>query len=82
MDQSLVDVTALRGRVKVGDEVVIVGQQGQATVTVDELADKLGMYMTKWSPRSPTVCPGSPLAPLTLRHNYAAGWQSPRTRKA
>ena len=42
MDQSLVDVTALRGRVKVGDEVVIVGQQGQATVTVDELADKLG----------------------------------------
>jgi alanine racemase len=42
MDQSLVDVTALRGRVKVGDEVVIVGQQGQAAVTVDELADKLG----------------------------------------
>ena len=42
MDQSLVDVTALRGRVKVGDEVVIIGQQGQAAVTVDELADKLG----------------------------------------
>jgi alanine racemase len=42
MDQSLVDVTALRGRVKVGDEAVIVGQQGQATMTVDELADKLG----------------------------------------
>jgi len=42
MDQSLVDVTALRGRVQVGDEVVIVGQQGQAAVTVDELADKLG----------------------------------------
>jgi alanine racemase len=42
MDQSLVDVTALRGRVEVGDEVVIVGQQGQATVTVDELAEKLG----------------------------------------
>jgi len=43
MDQSLVDVTALRGRVKVGDEAVIVGQQGQAAVTVDELADKLGV---------------------------------------
>src|SRR5207302_3515388 len=42
MDQSLVDVTALRGQVKVGDEVVIIGQQGQAAVTVDELADKLG----------------------------------------
>jgi alanine racemase len=42
MDQSLVDVTALRGRVQVGDEVVIIGQQGQAVVTVDELANKLG----------------------------------------
>ena len=41
MDQSLVDVTSLRGRVNVGDEVVIVGSQGQATVTVDELAEKL-----------------------------------------
>jgi alanine racemase len=26
----------------VGDEVVIIGQQGQAVVTVDELANKLG----------------------------------------
>ena len=42
MDQSLVDVTPLRGRVNAGDEVVIVGQQGQAAVTVDELADTLG----------------------------------------
>ena len=42
MDQSLVDVTALRGCVQVGDEVVIIGQQGQAVVTVDELANKLG----------------------------------------
>jgi alanine racemase len=42
MDQSLIDVTALRGRVKIGDEVVIIGQQGQAVVTVDELADTLG----------------------------------------
>jgi alanine racemase len=41
MDQSLVDVTRLRGWVNVGDEVVIVGSQGQATVTVDELAAKL-----------------------------------------
>jgi alanine racemase len=42
MDQSLVDVTALRGRVAVGDEVVIVGQQGREDVRADELADKLG----------------------------------------
>jgi alanine racemase len=42
MDQSLVDVTALRGRVSVGDEVVIIGQQGPEAVTVNELADMLG----------------------------------------
>jgi alanine racemase len=42
MDQSLVDVTALRGRVTVGDEVVMIGQQGPEKVTVNELADMLG----------------------------------------
>jgi alanine racemase len=42
MDQSLVDVTALRGCVTVGDEVVIIGQQGPEAVTVNELADTLG----------------------------------------
>ncbi|MDH3603858.1 MAG: alanine racemase [Candidatus Tectomicrobia bacterium] len=42
MDQSLVDVTALRGRVAIGDEVVIVGKQGGEEVTADELAHKLG----------------------------------------
>ena len=38
MDQSLIDVTDLRGRVALGDEVVIIGQQGDETVTADELA--------------------------------------------
>jgi alanine racemase len=42
MDQCLVDVTAVRGRVSVGDEVVIIGRQGTEEVTVDELADRLG----------------------------------------
>ncbi|MCD6387814.1 MAG: alanine racemase [Desulfobulbaceae bacterium] len=42
MDQSLIDVTALRGRVEPGDEVVIIGRQGKEEVTVDELAEKLG----------------------------------------
>ena len=42
MDQSLVDVTVLRGRVALGDEVVIVGTQGGEEVMVDELAHKLG----------------------------------------
>ena len=42
MDQSLIDVTALRGRVELGDEAVIIGRQGEEEVTADELADKLG----------------------------------------
>src|SRR5215471_13179222 len=62
MDQSLVDVTALRGRVKVGDEAVIVGQQGQAAVTVDELADKLGVInyevVTSIATRVPRIAVG------------------------
>ncbi len=41
MDQCLADVTVLRGRVKVGDEVVIIGKQGREEVTADELAQKL-----------------------------------------
>lgn len=40
MDQCMVDVTHLRGRVKIGDEVVIVGSQGSETITVDDLAKR------------------------------------------
>jgi len=42
MDMCLIDVTALRGRVELGDEVVIIGVQQQQEITADELADKLG----------------------------------------
>ncbi|MGE5219750.1 MAG: alanine racemase [Chloroflexota bacterium] len=42
MDMSLIDVTALRGQVKVGDEAVIIGRQGSEEVSADELAAKLG----------------------------------------
>ncbi len=42
MDMSLIDVTALRGLVALGDEVVVIGRQGQAEVTADELATKIG----------------------------------------
>jgi len=38
MDQCMVDVTALKGRVALGDEVVIVGSQGNETITVDDIA--------------------------------------------
>lgn len=42
MDMSLVDVTELRGKVELGDEVVIIGRQGNDEITADELARKLG----------------------------------------
>jgi len=42
MDQSLLDVSHLRTKVKQGDEVVIIGQQGKEKITADELAIRLG----------------------------------------
>jgi alanine racemase len=42
MDQSLIDVTALQGRVALGDEVVIIGRQEDEEITADELAERLG----------------------------------------
>ena len=42
MDQSLIDVTALRGQVALGDEVVLIGRQGEAAISADELAGRLG----------------------------------------
>jgi len=42
MDHSLIGVTALRGQAALGDEVVIIGRQGEVEVTADELADLLG----------------------------------------
>ena len=38
MDQSLLDVSALRGQVTVGDNVVVIGQQGGESISADELA--------------------------------------------
>jgi alanine racemase len=42
MGQVLVDVTALRGRVARGDPVILIGQQGEESITADELAASLG----------------------------------------
>jgi len=42
MDQSLIDVTPLRGRVDLGDEVVLIGEQEGVRVTADELAETRG----------------------------------------
>ena len=42
MDQSMLDVTALRGRVAIGDDAVVIGRQGEAKIAVEELAASLG----------------------------------------
>ena len=42
MDQSLVDVTTLRGDVELGDDVTIIGCQGEEEVSADELAAEMG----------------------------------------
>ncbi len=59
MDMSLIDVSALRGRVTLGDEVVIIGQQGETQITADELAAKLDTInyeiVTRIGPRVPRI---------------------------
>jgi alanine racemase len=42
MDQALVDVTSLRGQVELGDEVVLIGRQGDQTASAEALAQTLG----------------------------------------
>jgi len=63
MDQSQVDVSALRGRVALGDEVVLIGRQGSEEVTADELAKKLGTInyeiVTAISARVPRIAVGA-----------------------
>jgi alanine racemase len=41
MDQCMVDVTHIPG-VQVGDEVVLIGKQGDEEITADELAERMG----------------------------------------
>lgn len=41
MDQCMIDVTGMED-VKVGDEVVLFGQQGDGFISIDEVAEKLG----------------------------------------
>ena len=42
MDMAMVDVTEANGQVKLGDEVVLLGAQGDARISVEELADWSG----------------------------------------
>jgi len=59
MDQSLVDVTELRGRMSVGDEVCLLGRQGEEEVSADEWARRLGTInyeiVTAILPRVPRI---------------------------
>jgi len=41
MDQTMIDVTDIPG-VRAGDEVVLIGSQGNDAITVDEVAERLG----------------------------------------
>lgn len=42
MDQLMVDITDVTGDVKAGDEVVLIGRQGQLEITAEEIADLIG----------------------------------------
>lgn len=39
MDQFMVDITDIKGGVKIGDEVIILGQNGENEITAEELAE-------------------------------------------
>jgi alanine racemase len=59
MDQTLVDVSALRGRVALGDPVVLLGRQGSQAIGAGEWAGRLGTIayeiVTAVTPRVPRV---------------------------
>jgi hypothetical protein len=63
MDMSLVDVTVLRGRVQLGDEMILIGRQGEEEIRADGLAKKLGTInyevVTSISHRVPRVAVGA-----------------------
>jgi alanine racemase len=41
MDQTMIDVTAISG-VRQGDEVVLIGRQGDDEITAEQVAERLG----------------------------------------
>lgn len=42
MDQCMIDVTDISGELSVGDEVVLIGRQGEHEITADEIAELIG----------------------------------------
>jgi alanine racemase len=41
MDQTMIDVTAIPA-VRLGDEVVLIGRQGEDQITAEDVAERLG----------------------------------------
>jgi alanine racemase len=77
MDQSLIDVTVLRGAVALGDEVVLIGRQGADRLTADDMAGRLGTInyeiVTSISERIPRVVVTKLQAPEQETRTEAAG---------
>ena len=42
MDQAAVDITHLKGNIRRGEEVVLIGKSGSEELTAEEVAKKLG----------------------------------------
>ena len=65
MDLTGVDVTDLPECVR-GDEAVVLGHQGEARITAEELGERAGSIsweiLTQISPRVPRVCVAGPSA--------------------
>ena len=43
MDQCMIDVTDIEGDIEVGDEVVLIGEQGQRNISVEDVAETIGI---------------------------------------
>jgi alanine racemase len=58
MDQFVVDVTDL-DPIGLGEEIVLIGKQGEETITAEELAAQAGTIcyeiLTRWSERLPRL---------------------------
>lgn len=42
MDQCMIDITDINGDINVGDEVILIGKQGESSITAEDIANKIG----------------------------------------
>ena len=43
MDQCMIDVTDIEGDIEVGDEIVLIGEQGKENISVEDVAETIGI---------------------------------------